>query len=170
MRRIISSLHMAPALRQMPLSETASNFLSSADPRKSPFWILFGYLKDEKIWRNHYALSSAPSLPNLRRSAQEFERISRMVRWQEWPDLFRRMILKFWSSPSGPCCSPLQKFMCFVMSLEPNLLSVFLMIFIKNEFRERIVTGRRWRLCWPRWAASRRRRASSRACRTLPTR
>ena len=95
MGRIISSLHISPALRQSPLSETASNFLSSADPRKSPFWILFGYLKDEKIWRNNYALSAAPSLPNLRRSAQEFERISRMVRWQEWPDLFRRMILKF---------------------------------------------------------------------------
>ena len=107
MGRIISSLHISPALRQSPLSETASNFLSSADPRKSPFWILFGYLKDEKIWRNNYELSAAPSLPTLRRSAQEFERISRMVRWQEWPDLFRRMILKFnsgpCSSPSGPC-------------------------------------------------------------------
>ena len=95
MERIISTIHMAPALRQMPLSEAANNFLRSADPRKTPFWILFGYQIDEKVWRNNYALSTAPSLPNLRRSAQEFERISRMVRWQEWPDLFRRMILKF---------------------------------------------------------------------------
>ena len=92
MANISRHLHLAPALRPRPFGAAGTEFLRSADPAKTPFWILFGYDVTTKSWQQYYRLSECTELPQFRRSAEEFTRIARQVDWNEWPELYRRTL------------------------------------------------------------------------------
>ena len=92
MRKISRHLHVAPALRPRPFGDAAQEFLRSADPAKTPFWILFGYSVEKQNWLQYYQLADCPELPQYKRSAQEFARIASLVEWTQWPELYRRIL------------------------------------------------------------------------------
>ena len=53
MANISRHLHLAPALRPRAFGHAAQQFLQSADPCETPFWILFGYNVEHKGWAQH---------------------------------------------------------------------------------------------------------------------
>ena len=92
MANISRNLHLAPALRPQPFGQAAQDFLHQADPTTTPFWILFGYSAERKDWLSSYNLADCPQIGSFKRSAQEFTRIAQMVAWEQWPELFRRIL------------------------------------------------------------------------------
>ena len=92
MANISRHLNLAPALRPRAFGHAAQEFLQTADPCKTPFWILFGYNVKEKGWEQQYSLSKCPECDQFTRSADEFTRIAGQVEWTEWPELYRRRL------------------------------------------------------------------------------
>ena len=92
MAKIHRNLHLPPALRPRAFGHAAQEFLQTADPCKTPFWILFGYNVKEKGWEQQYSLSKCPECDQFTRSADEFTRIAGQVEWTEWPELYRRRL------------------------------------------------------------------------------
>ena len=92
MANISRHLNLAPALRPRAFGHAAQEFLQTADPCKTPFWILFGYNVEKKGWAQNYNLSECGELAQLKSSADEFTRIAGLVDWMDWPEFYRRIL------------------------------------------------------------------------------
>ena len=75
--------------RPRPMGKDTYDFLCSADPQKTPFWVLFGFILKTKTWNEHYQLRECPNLGGLQQSARDFMRISENLAWRAWPDPYR---------------------------------------------------------------------------------
>ena len=79
--------------RPRPMGKDTYDFLCSADPQITPFWVVFGYNPMTKTWQEHYQLKACPNLKELQQSAKDFARIAEKLAWNAWPEPYR------WRSP-----------------------------------------------------------------------